>query len=44
LAASVGYDKLWSGGMAEIPINLARLPEADVRPRDRQPRQYQRLA
>jgi len=26
-----GYDKLSSGGMAEIQMNLARLPETDVR-------------
>ena len=26
-----GYDKLSSGGMAEIQMNLAKLPESDVR-------------
>ena len=26
-----GYDKLSSGGMAEVQMNLARLPEADLR-------------
>jgi mono/diheme cytochrome c family protein len=28
---TLGYDKLSSGGMAEVQMNLARLPEEDVR-------------
>jgi hypothetical protein len=28
---TLGYDKLSSGGMAEIQMNLARLPEDDLR-------------
>ena len=28
---TLGYDKLSSGGMAEVQMNLARLPEADLR-------------